>query len=98
MSWLLPYLSPEGEAAAVNAAAVIGNALIIAIAGWIGISQERIRRHAKATRAQVENSHRTNLRDDVDGLQRAVTRIEDHLGIERTLDHRPRRRRGRWIR
>lgn len=86
--------SPETEVETIRTIGVVMVALITAGFGYLGVVADRTRRHAKAAREQVQNTHETNLRDDIDELKEAVTRIQDHLGIERTLDHRPRRRRG----
>lgn len=40
--------------------------IIIAMLGYLGVQQVRIRRHTRATRYQVENDHETNLRVEAD--------------------------------
>lgn len=88
--------SPETEVETIRTIGLVLVALITAGFGYLGIIQDRTRRHAKATREQVQNTHSTNLRDDLDQFKASVdhrfTRIEDSLGIERTLDHNPNRR------
>lgn len=88
-------LDPQAEIEAIRTIGLVLSALVTAGFAYLGITVDRTRRHAKATRHQVENDHTTNLRNDVDGLKRAVTRIEEHLGIENTLDANPNRRRPR---
>lgn len=102
---MLPLISPEAEVETIRTFGIIIAALIAGGFGYLGVAQERTRRHAKAAREQVQNTHETNLRDDLDDLKEDVnhrfTRLEDHLGIERTLDANPYRRRprpSRWRR
>ncbi len=89
--------SPEAEVETIRAIGLVLVAVVTAGFSYLGVTQERTRRHAKATRQQVQNTHETNLRDDLDDLKATVdrrfTRIENYLGIEQTLDHHPNRRR-----
>jgi len=78
-------------------------ALTILTGTVVTVLANRARTHAKAARYQVENDHKTNLRDEQDqrhrdntsrlgiletrvgGMEKSLGRIEDHLGIERTI-------------
>lgn len=88
--------SPETEVETIRTIGLVLVALITGGFGYLAVAQERTRRHAKAAREQVSNTHETNLRDDLDEFKADVdhrfTRLEDALGIERTLDHNPNRR------
>jgi C4-dicarboxylate-specific signal transduction histidine kinase len=62
---------------------------------------ERTRQHAKATREQVQNSHTTNLRDDIDRIHFALDRladVPDRLARLERAHHRGCRRRGIFTR
>lgn len=66
--------------------AIIGGAGLIAVA----LISNRTRQHAKATRAQVENDHTTNLREEGDDRHRElVHRLEglasDIRGLRRDV-------------
>lgn len=66
-------LEPPVQAAIATSAATVVVALI-------GVALELLRRSHKklgAVRDQVENSHGTNLRDDIDHVIAAVSRIEE---------------------
>lgn len=55
--------------------------IIVAVIGN-GLISNRGRQHAKAARAQVENSHELNLRDDIDEKHDAnVSRLEQIDGL-----------------
>jgi C4-dicarboxylate-specific signal transduction histidine kinase len=62
---------------------------------------ERTRQHAKATREQVQNSHTTNLRDDIDRIHEALDNLADvpaRLAALERAHHRRCRRRGIFTR
>lgn len=59
---------------------------------------ERTRQHAKATREQVQNSHSTNLRDDLDDIKDALTALGERLARLERAHHRGCRRRGIFAR
>lgn len=63
---MIVALSPEAEVAAIQQIGLILAALVTAGFTYLGVQGDRTRRHAKASRAQVENSHQTNLRDELD--------------------------------
>jgi len=80
-----------------------------ALAAWPKIRE--ISHNTKAAKVQVQNSHETNLRDDLDGKQdetRALLgevltevretkgKVENLTGRVETLENPPRRR--RWLR
>lgn len=61
--------------------------VIAALLGYLGIVATGARRHAKAARHQVQNSHEVNLRDDLDekfkGLADLVKQvIKDQGGMK----------------
>ncbi len=62
------------EAVLVAIVTVLGGVLIALI--------ERTRRHARAARAQVENSHATNLRDESDERYRETIRRLDGIAAD----------------
>jgi hypothetical protein len=49
--------------------------VITALLGYLGIITTATRRHARAARDQVQNSHPTNLRDDLDEKFRGLTSL-----------------------
>jgi hypothetical protein len=63
------------ETVIVSIIAAIG---AVAVA-WIGRKLVTIQKDTKASREQVENSHNTNLRDDLDGRHGEVMRVLDRL-------------------
>jgi hypothetical protein len=65
--------SPETEVETIRTIGVVLVALITAGFGYLAVVQDRTRRHAKATREQVQNTHETNLRDDLDELPKENT-------------------------
>lgn len=68
----------------VVAAIVTFGTVITALLGYLGIVATSTRRHAKAARNEVQNSHDTNLRDDLDlkfaGLADLVTGLVGDVG------------------
>jgi hypothetical protein len=50
--------------------------VIVAVIGVLG---ERLRRSVRTIRQQVQNDHRTNLRDDLDGIRDLVTTVASDL-------------------
>jgi hypothetical protein len=67
--------------AGVNAGALVLVALV----------SNRARQHSKAARQQVQNSHSTNLRDDLDGVHAVLDDVV--VRLERIEVAQPRRRR-----
>lgn len=68
-------VSTEIQVALIGVAGVI----IAAIIGYLGVTHVGLRRDARATRSdasatrrQVENSHNTNLRDDLDAVKTSL--------------------------
>ncbi|MAT17194.1 MAG: hypothetical protein CMF56_01325 [Leifsonia sp.] len=59
-------LSSEAEVAAIQQIGLVLATMITAGFAYLGVQGDRTRRHAKASRMQVENSHSTNLRDELD--------------------------------
>ena len=71
-------LSSEAEVAAIQQIGLVLATMITAGFAYLGVQGDRTRRHAKASRMQVENSHSTNLRDELDDrLDRRVGALED---------------------
>jgi hypothetical protein len=74
--------------------------VLVAFVGAVGLVAaalaNRGRQHAKAAREQVQNSHATNLRDDIDHVKRQnediLAVLTDHSARIHRIEHRPRRR------
>lgn len=68
----------------IVAAIVTFGSIIGALLTYLGIVATGARRHAKAARHEVQNSHTVNLRDDLDdkfkGLEAALLGFSDALG------------------
>lgn len=66
------------------AAIITFGSIITALLGYLGVVATGARRHAKAARHEVQNSHEVNLRDDLDdkfrGLEAAMAGFGDALG------------------
>ena len=65
-----PFDGPEIAQLIVATIALVGTLASVIIAN-------RGRQHAHAARAQVENDHRTNLRDDQDEIKELVLEVRD---------------------
>lgn len=59
-------------------------ALLLAVFGFLGDLIRRklntVKGHTEASREQVENSHTTNLRDDIDLILAGLTEVKTTLG------------------
>ena len=68
----------------IVAAIVTFGTIIAALLSYLGVVATGARRHAKAARHEVQNSHTVNLRDDLDakfkGLEAALLGFGDDLG------------------
>lgn len=83
-------LSPL-ELTDIEAAVRVLEALGVILAAIYGyrakLHSEQSARDAGATRAQVENSHGTNLRDDIDVIRAGIRSLGHQLGeIRRDMD------------
>ena len=66
-------MSPDVQVAIIT---TLG-AVIVGLLGYLGVAHAGLRRDAKATREQVQNSHSTNLRDDLDDVRRNLALVLD---------------------
>jgi hypothetical protein len=62
------------ELADIIVAGVNAGALVV-----VALLTNRARQHSKAAREQVQNTHSTNLRDDLDGVHRVLVSVVDRL-------------------
>lgn len=60
-------------------AAIAGASSIIATS-LAAILANSARKHSRAARVQVENGHKTNLRDDIDGIRAELRGIRRDVG------------------
>lgn len=73
-------LEPQVQAAAVTATGTISVALIGVLVEMLRRQHKKlseVKDHAAAARDQVQNSHKTNLRDDVDRVLRGLEDVKE---------------------
>ena len=73
-------LDPSVQAAAITGACTVLVALVGVVVELLRRGHkalQAVREHAEVTRGEVQNAHRTNLRDDLDHLMRGVDQLLD---------------------